>query len=148
MQPRPIRLTGLYAYIPLSQNREALIDLADVPLVEQYNWSVFTRNNYVYVGRKCSTRNKQVLLHRELVDAPPGVRISHKNGDGLDNRRSNLFVYSSENFGTKYGHALWNAQRGRWDAIVEQGSQKVFLGSFTSPQQANSLCLEWYRKRS
>jgi hypothetical protein len=29
-------------------------------------------------------------MHRLLLSAPDGMEVDHKNGDGLDNRRSNL----------------------------------------------------------
>ncbi|KKK88282.1 hypothetical protein LCGC14_2744780, partial [marine sediment metagenome] len=35
---------------------------------------------------------KKLLLHRIIIQAPEGLTVDHKNGDGLDNRRDNLRI--------------------------------------------------------
>lgn len=63
----------------------ALVDDADLPLVSQWDWRT-NSNGYV-----CRYENKQVfLLHRVVMGAMQGELVDHRDGNGLDNRRSNL----------------------------------------------------------
>lgn len=64
----------------------AKIDLEDVERIQQWHWS--------YVGKYVKSRTEGVKgwinLHRLLIDAPDDSLVDHKNGDTLDNRKSNL----------------------------------------------------------
>lgn len=81
--------------LPLSNGKFALIDEADEPLVRQYTWTCYWHRTTWRV-RRCfrkDGRSHTVYLHRFLMgDIPTGARVSHRNGDGLDNRRANLEV--------------------------------------------------------
>jgi hypothetical protein len=71
--------------IPLTQGKFALIDAADLPMVEGRRWQLHvTGTGGVYAA------SRGVKMHRLLMAAPDGVLVDHRNGDGLDNRRSNL----------------------------------------------------------
>ena len=50
MKPRPIRIEGDVAYVPLTKGYEAIIDVEDVPLVEGRNW-------HAHVVRKKDRKN-------------------------------------------------------------------------------------------
>lgn len=55
------------------------------------------RNQRIRSGRGSGARTV-IYLHRFILNAKPGQQIDHKNGDTLDNRRSNLrFCTSSQN---------------------------------------------------
>jgi hypothetical protein len=78
--------------IPLSQGKYALVDDADYELVSQYKWSYAprggyaSRNAYLGGGRKAPKR-KTILMHSLITGEN---YVDHINGNGLDNRRSNL----------------------------------------------------------
>lgn len=75
-------------------NIYALIDSADFKKVNKYNWYVFStgkasKKQYVYT----TINNKEWLyLHRYIMDAEKGKEVDHKNGNTLDNRKSNLRI--------------------------------------------------------
>lgn len=93
---RPIRIEGDIAYVTLTQGFEAVVDAADVPLVESRSWSVLTtkRSNgsiarYATSGGSTSDLGHQ-LMHRVIMGNPVGMKIDHRDHDGLNNRRGNL----------------------------------------------------------
>lgn len=95
---RKIRIEGDLAYVPLTKGYEAVIDAADVPLVEGRNWTALEQRRVdgsvkcVYAWRAVRRDGKQASLrmHRILLGAPENLQVDHKDGNGLNNRRSNL----------------------------------------------------------
>jgi hypothetical protein len=89
--------------IPLSQGKVSLIDDDDADRVQDYKWTLFfnPRNGKRYAKRgiQCKGKKQQTIyLHRFLMDAPAHLHVDHINGDGLDNRRTNLrLVTPSQN---------------------------------------------------
>lgn len=101
MIPRAIIIRGDIAIVPLSQGREAIIDVADIPLVAPHTWTVMHVGRTSY-ARRC-VKGRTILLHRVIFGAAPSVRVDHKDGDGLNCRRSNLrpATYAQNNRNTR-----------------------------------------------
>jgi hypothetical protein len=59
---RQIRVEGQVAYVPLTRGLEAVIDAADVPLVEKQNWYAAADNNTFYAV--CNASNHSLLSKR------------------------------------------------------------------------------------
>lgn len=73
--------------VPLSNLvNVALIDAADAPLVLKYRWKLFGSRGATYAESFVAGDS----LHRFLLKPPSGLQVDHKNGNGLDCRRSNL----------------------------------------------------------
>ena len=90
---RAICVEGDVAFVPLTKGYEAVIDAADVPFVEGFNWHAKVDTRAVYAARKvrlASGKQATLRLHRVILDAPDGMEVDHINCDGLDNRRLNL----------------------------------------------------------
>lgn len=85
---RPITIRGDVAEIQLTKGFVALIDAADVPLVQGRNWFKTGSKSKHYAAAKIG--DKVTYLHRLIMDAPADKHVDHINGDPLDNRRSNL----------------------------------------------------------
>lgn len=79
--------------IPLTRGLEALVDDDDYEWLSQFNWYAFTsgrsRPPLVYAGR-AGPRKSKIIMHREVIKAPPGMDVNHENGNTLDNRKKNL----------------------------------------------------------
>lgn len=74
-------------FISISRGLRAVIDDADFPLVQGELWHA--------VPRDASTggyyaRSKLGYMHRIILNAPSDMQVDHIDGDGLNNRRSNL----------------------------------------------------------
>jgi HNH endonuclease/AP2 domain len=154
---RPIRIEGDLAYVPLTKGYEAIIDAADVPLVEGVNWTLHTggRGGKIYAYRKGPSPERRTLrLHRVLLDAAEGVEVDHRDGDGLNNRRSNLrLATSSQNKCNQkrrkdntsgFRGVVWDKQAKRWYAYIKLHGKRKLLGRFHSPEEAH----EAYKKAS
>lgn len=97
MRTRAILIDGDTARVPLSQGAMALVDVADAHDIGRWNWTLNSRKGGpFYAVRKewdeARRRQRTVLLHRLITNAPDGMVVDHINGDGLDNRRANLRV--------------------------------------------------------
>jgi hypothetical protein len=84
--------------IPLSQGKCTFVDDADYEWLSQYNWFAFNNKGKYYAARRGRQKNhvalerKTVQMHQEIANPPAGMVVDHINGNGLDNRRSNLRV--------------------------------------------------------
>ena len=154
---RPIRIEGDVAFITLTRGFEAKIDAADIPLVSDTNWTVFTptgRSNIYAMRRedKSFGPDYRALMHR-LIMGFPAMQVDHINGDGLDNRRCNLrCVTHSQNQMNRKGPARngtsghrgvsLNKRTGKWFAYIHSGGKHVHLGSFSEKTDAISARAE------
>lgn len=68
----------------------ALVDDEDYEWLNQWTWTAVSthRRNGGYAMRIANS--KTTLMHRLILGAPEGAEVDHINGNGLDNRRSNL----------------------------------------------------------
>lgn len=79
--------------IPLTQGKVALVDAEDYEELSKYNW-VFDGHAYARRQYRDDKKKRWVheSMHRRLAKTPEGMQTDHINGDGLDNRKSNLRV--------------------------------------------------------
>lgn len=95
-QPRPepcFSDDGLSVGVPLTQGKFAWVDAADWPLVQPFNWYAMRQprdrwyartERWLGGGRKIGT-----YIHRMIL-GDIATHIDHADGDGLNNRRTNL----------------------------------------------------------
>lgn len=124
------------SFIPLSQNKFALVDRADFDWLNQWNWSAVNAKHTFYATRGVKLPGKifsqHLSMHRQIMDAPGGTEVDHINGDGLDNRRSNLrIVTRTENMRSRktfrnsksgFKGVQYNPVNGRWKATLNIGT--------------------------
>lgn len=87
--------------IPLANGKGvALVDAEDAPRVRGAKWYLHACG-YAACG---SGLYSSTLLHRVILDAPPGLEVDHINHDKLDCRKANLrLVNRSQNNQNKRG---------------------------------------------
>lgn len=78
------------------RNMLVLYDLADAELIEQFSWHIRPDHQTFYAAASVPVtriapldRRDYVYMHQLVLGRGEG-RISHLNGNGLDNRRKNL----------------------------------------------------------
>ena len=145
---RPIRVEGNIAYVPLTQGYDAVIDAADVPLVEWWNWCalVCPRTVYAVRGQRAAGVKRLVYLHRVIVQTPDDLETDHKDGNGLNNMRSNLRTatraQNQQNQRTRSDNASgakgvsWDKQAEKWRADIRFNGKRRFLGYFRAIEDA------------
>jgi hypothetical protein len=129
--------------IPLTQGFVALVDEEDYARVSEINWHVHRegRNYYAYSGYK-------LPMHRYILglSAEDPITVDHRNGCGLDNRRSNLRhanmsqqmqnARKRRNGTSVYKGVSWNKEKGKWEAQIALPDRHIRLGYFAKEVQA------------
>lgn len=147
---RPIRIDGNVAYITLTNGHTAIIDAADAPLVDGFNWFSRGDGNTTYALRNenTGTKRRTLYLHRLLMSDPDGAQVDHVNGDGLDNRRSNLRLASAQQnvfnqrLSRKNTSGLKGVSRvkatGKWCAKITLNGKSKHLGYYATVELAHA----------
>ena len=133
--------------VALTQGYVAVIDAADAHLVLAHRWHVRPSGRTVYaqrgVQRPDGTWRKQAL-HQFLT----GYAITdHINGDGLDNRRSNLREVTAVENGRNrrrdrdntsgFKGVCWHKRDRKWQAGIRDGGKSPrHLGYFSTAEEA------------
>ena len=131
--------------ISLTRGLLAIVDDQDFDFLSTWKWHAKASGDgsFFYAARSSSRSSdrprRYILLHRVLLDAPPGVLVDHVNLNTLDDRRSNLRLCSkAENCrngrprGSKSGFkgVTWYPRYGRWVAAICVDYRVKTLGYF------------------
>lgn len=135
--------------IPLTQGKFAIVDDDDFDTLNQYKWTAHHHHNRVnYAVRSVyyTPKPKMLSMHRVILNATPGTQIDHINGDGLDNRKSNLrFTTTRQNSHnrrplvpkkSKYPGVFWRKDTHKWRAIISIDGKLRHLGQYESDYEA------------
>ncbi len=133
------------ATVQLTNGPVALVDDADLQIVRSMKWYAHYDHGTGKPYVRSTTNRGAVLLHRFLTNAPAGVPVDHKNGDGLDNRRSNLRL--TDGSGNQANRATlprntsgfrgvtFNRRVGKWQATVRARGANYYLGLFQTAEE-------------
>jgi hypothetical protein len=134
------------ALIPLTRGLFATVDDEDASLVSPLKWCASARG-YALCVTRIDGSVSQIKMHRLILDAPPGMLVDHRDGDPLNNCKSNLrLCTSSENRknnktngnrsvhrGYPKGVSPW---RGKYMARIFSDGVATYLGLFSTSQDA------------
>jgi hypothetical protein len=129
--------------IPLTQGRVALVDAADYPALAAHKWRALRNASTWYAVRRAG--ENLLYMHRVILQAPPHLDVDHTNGDGLDNRRSNIRLATEAQNMTRsksrahssiYKGVSWDARNNKWrvDICIDKKSKN--LGRYVSEVEA------------
>lgn len=148
---REIRVEGNVAFVPLTQGYEAVIDAADVPLVQGRRWHVRNVSKVRYAQSSTVARDggkpRKLHMHRVVLDAPADLEVDHIDGDGLNNRRENLrLATKSQNQANRGPSAVstsglkgvsFHRRVGMWQAFIKARGKVYWLGYHATPEDAH-----------
>jgi hypothetical protein len=138
---------GTYSVV-LSQGRLAIVDSEDAALVGQYIWSAVKRERgrfYAVTSCKNGGKFQRIYLHRLVLGGNPEV-VDHADGDGLNNRRSNLRATTQANnvknirrssLNTSGYKGVHRTKNGRWQAQIKAAGRSRYIGNFDTPEAAH-----------
>ena len=125
----PVRYSGNTMHIDLLDRANniigvTMVDRRDRALIEDRKWTINKKTGYVYANGKGGGKSN-IYLHRLIAGTwKTQYWTDHKNGDKLDNRRSNLRKVTARqsniNKRTKRGElkGIYPVKGGRWQAEV------------------------------
>jgi hypothetical protein len=142
---------GTAVTISLSKGRIALIDLEDEPLVRQFSWHARMNEYghwYAYRDTKIGGKRKRISMHRFIMGVTdPKIPVDHKNGDGLDNRRSENLRICTNTQNIRNSRAHIDKKDSKLKGVYfnrEVGKSRGMFGEFArcnfpAPEVATSL---------
>jgi hypothetical protein len=149
---KAIRIEGDVAFVPLTKDYEAVIDAADASLIEGFDWYVKGRDGWpAYAARNGKPdklgRRQTIRMHRFIM-GDPDCLVDHINGDGLDNRRSNLRLATPEGNARNRGIGRNSTSgvkgvtkhkgSGKWRAQISMRKTFLHLGLFDTIEEASA----------
>lgn len=131
----------------LTQGKTAVVDNKDYARISGRRWHVTKKGRRFYARayvRASEGGPSFVYLHHEIAGR---IRIDHKNGDGLDNRRRNLrpanhsrnargFQRKAEGTTSQFRGVYWDSGASRWRAYIWSGGKTRYIGLFHSEKEA------------
>jgi len=120
-----------------------LIDDEDYELIKDYTWCVVKDSNTFYSLTHIKTnkyKKKNIFLHRLIMNLKKGEICDHINGNGLDNRKSNLRLCSYQqnnmnrkswkNSTSKFKGISWNKLAKKWKVTIGKDKKNIHLGYY------------------
>lgn len=150
--------------IPLTQGKVALVSRKDYYRLRRHKWCAAKNGNMYYAVRDdwTSGRPCRVIMHRAIMGLVAGdsIYVDHKDGNGLNNQRSNLRRATNAQNQHNQHHNCRNtsgfkgvyrvpASRGRcahWRARIRVNRKRISLGCFSSTEEAFAAYTDAARK--
>lgn len=125
--------------IPLTRGLFATVDDEDFVLVSQYRWQAVKPANTYYASAYIGTvdgKQKNILMHRLILDSKPGELVDHKDRNGLNNTRLNIrhctFQQNIANraYPSKYKYKGVTPSGKKYRADIADNYLKKYIGTF------------------
>ena len=143
--------------IPLTQGKNAVVDAAAYDWLMQWNWSAHKLRYQWYAYRSEITKGVLICIamHRAILNTE-APEVDHCDGDGLNNRRSNLreCTVAQNQWNARmlrtntsgYKGVSFDRRRSKWTAQASHNNKHIYLGSFSTPADAAVAYQTYCRK--
>jgi len=128
-------------HIPLTRGLHAIVDDDDYDWLRQWKWQALPGGNGRHYAKRRGSLNKgdlsqTIAMHRAIMNPPQDWDVDHINGNGLDNRRSNLrVVTTSQNLANR---RRFKSNQSGYKGVVRMGDKwkMQFSLEFDTPEEA------------
>ena len=130
----------------------AIVDDADFDFLNQWKWHVSIEGKCAYASRNATVQEKingspsTIKMHRIILGSPTGCIIDHKDGNGLNNQKSNLRICShaqnlmntptARNNTSGFKGVSFRKDVSKYEAYLHTKKQKIRLGLYLCPIEA------------
>lgn len=132
--------------IPLTQGQVAWVSDRDYARVRVYKWQAHKDpRNWYAVRSSGRPKRTRIMLHRFILDAPTGIEVDHRDGNGLNCQRRNLRLATHlQNTSNRKlhsnntsGYKGVSRKGDKWVAQICVNRKVMYLGSFSTPELAS-----------
>ena len=127
---------------------QTFFDKKDLSTYANFSWRICMCKGRVYLrsDKYENGKAKAVYFHRKILNVPRTLMVDHKNGNGLDNRRSNLRICThQENMWNRSiqknntsGYTGVQKYRDRWISKINVDGEAKYLGIFLTAIDASN----------
>lgn len=138
--------------IPLTQGKTAFVNGEDFDDISRFKWQAMECHRTWYAIRTVnnSTGKFHVMMHRQIAlrtgIITEDLKVDHKDGDGLNNLRSNLRAATIEqnnfnarkqnNRSSRFKGVSWKSKNGNWVVQIGFRGKNTHIGSFSDEAEA------------
>lgn len=111
-----------------------------------FEWCAIVEDNSPVYAVACVKKGVIARMHRLILDCSPSTLVDHRDGNGLNNVRSNLRLATSRQ--NAMNRSKWKNSDSRfkgvhrdgkrWRAIITLNGKRIHLGCFSSDEEAAS----------
>jgi hypothetical protein len=139
-----------YRRIYLGEGEWTILDQQDYYRLSNFKWYLRGQGKKFYAIRSVKYgpgKTKESRMHREIMSAPAGLLVDHKDGNSLDNRRENLRLAThSQNAcnsqinktksKSRFRGACLDKSNGRWFTTIRTNGKRLWFGYFDNEIEA------------
>src|SRR4051812_33195080 len=131
---------------PTHKNIFCKVDDSDFEFLNQWKWTAEKRKNCFYAIRGlCLGKGKQttIRMHKFLIGSV--LDVDHRDGDGLNNQRSNLreatvaqngWNTKSQGGTSRFKGVCWSEKYTRWQCSMSVNNKHMLIGCFPTEDLA------------
>lgn len=129
--------------IELTQGEVALVDDADYDDLMKYKWCLIQKTDTLFYACRNNWydgKSHNITMHQQILGFIKGMEVDHRDGNGLDNRRSNLRHCTHQentrnqklNKNNKCGFkgVYWGKALKKWRVAINVNGEVIRLGGF------------------
>jgi len=150
MTKRPPYIKDGLGFVPLTQGFTAIIDIDDYAEISKFNWHFQESGGVGYAARQATvderpTKQRQFIwMHHVIIGKHETMVVDHINGNGVDNRKSNLrhATCSQNQLNRKITSVGKSGFRGvyphdgKWQSRLKINGKSHHLGTFETVELA------------
>jgi HNH endonuclease len=136
--------------IPIGHGFFAFVDDEDFKWLSQWKWcwkpdkkgpGAVSRRGYLGPNQYFT-----IYMHRVIMNAPDGMQVDHKDGNVLNNQKSNLRICTirqnrqnskrSKHNSSGYKGVVFHKRQKKWNSAITHNGKTIHLGCFDNKEDA------------